>query len=61
MTGAVLLDTDALLWLLADVKLGANARALIAAAWPDGQVQVSAFSFWEVVSGWARLRACALA
>jgi PIN domain nuclease of toxin-antitoxin system len=48
MTG-VLLDTHALLWLLeGDERLGQSARAAITAAHAQGNLHVSAMSFWEI-------------
>ena len=45
----VLLDTHALLWLRAgDARLGPRARRVIAGAESEGEVAVSAISFWEV-------------
>lgn len=44
----ILLDTHALVWVTGeDRKLGRKARALIDRNWDDGQVGVSALSFWE--------------
>ena len=42
----LLLDTHALLWWLADIELGDDARAAIAD--PDALVVVSATSIWEM-------------
>ncbi len=45
----ILLDTHVLLWLLVGSRrLGAGARLEIDRAWRDGEVCVSAISFWEV-------------
>ncbi|MCY4101762.1 MAG: type II toxin-antitoxin system VapC family toxin [bacterium] len=45
----ILLDTHVLLWLWeGSRRLGAGARLEIDRAWRDGEVCVSAFSFWEV-------------
>ena len=45
----ILLDTHALIWLLLDDRrLGRQARQIIAGAWPDNEVAVSAISFWEI-------------
>ncbi len=44
----ILLDTHVLLWLdRDDPNLGPQARAAISQAWGDGEVAVSAISFWE--------------
>ena len=45
----ILLDTHVLLWLWeGSRRLGTGARLEIDRAWRDGEVCVSAFSFWEV-------------
>lgn len=45
----ILLDTHALIWfLLDDQRLGWQARHLIARAWSDNDVGVSAITFWEI-------------
>jgi PIN domain nuclease of toxin-antitoxin system len=44
----ILVDTNALIWLLEDeASLGPAARKLISAAHEDDALAVSAFSFWE--------------
>lgn len=53
----IVLDTHTLVWAVsADRKLGRRARALIDAAWPRGEVAVSAISFWEIAVLAARRR-----
>ena len=50
-----MLDTHVLLWCsLQHGRLGCKARQLIIRAWSDGDLAVSAISFWEV----AQLRQC---
>jgi PIN domain nuclease of toxin-antitoxin system len=45
----IVLDTHVLLWMDAQPGLlGPAARQSIAAAWPHGEVAVSAITFWEV-------------
>jgi len=45
----ILLDTHVLIYLLFDEsRLGRQSRQLIADAWPDDNVAVSAITFWEV-------------
>ena len=45
----ILLDTHVLLWLrIGDARLGPTARQVIARAENEGEVAVSAISFWEV-------------
>ena len=45
----ILLDTHVLLWLRSGSRrLGTRARLEIDRAWRDGEVCVSAFSFWEL-------------
>ena len=45
----ILLDTHVLIYLLFDEsRLGRQSRQLIAEAWPDDNVAVSAITFWEV-------------
>ena len=47
--GLILLDTHVLLWLRSgDARLGPRARKVIARAESEGEVAVSAISFWEV-------------
>lgn len=44
----ILLDTHVLIWMDADDdRLGIRCRRAIEQAWQDGQVAVSAISFWE--------------
>ena len=44
----ILLDTHVLLWMDADdPALGTKARQSLQGAWADGQVAVSAITFWE--------------
>ena len=46
---SVLLDTNALIWLLLDIhRLGPETRQLADSALFDSELLVSAFSFWEV-------------
>ena len=46
---SVLLDTNALIWLLLDIhRLGPETRQLADSALLDSELLVSAFSFWEV-------------
>ena len=46
---SVLLDTNALIWLLLDIhRLGPETRQLADSALIDSELLVSAFSFWEV-------------
>ena len=45
----ILLDTQALIWLLFDDRrLGVQARGAIDDAWKAGEAAVSAISFWEM-------------
>ena len=45
----ILLDTHALVWLLLDdQRLGRQAQHVIAGAWSDNGVGVSAITFWEI-------------
>ena len=45
----ILLDTHVLIYLLfEESRLGRQTRQLIADAWPDNNVAVSAITFWEV-------------
>lgn len=45
----IVLDTHVMLWLrLGDARLGPSARREIDRQWRDGEVAVSAISFWEV-------------
>lgn len=45
----ILLDTHALVWLLLDdQRLGRQAQHIIAGAWSDRDVGVSAVTFWEI-------------
>ncbi len=45
----ILLDTHVLLWLrIGDARLGPTARRVIGRAENEGEVSVSAISFWEV-------------
>ena len=45
----IVLDTHAMLWLrLGDNRLGPAARSEIDRYWRDGEIGVSAISFWEV-------------
>ena len=45
----ILLDTHVLLWLLLDdSRLGDQTRQTIVDAWVEGEVAVSAITFWEV-------------
>ena len=45
----ILLDTHVLIYLLfEESRLGRQTRQLIAEAWPDNNVAVSAITFWEV-------------
>lgn len=45
----IVLDTNALIWLFFDDgKLGRTARRAIDEAWSNGNVAVSAISFWEI-------------
>lgn len=45
----MILDTNVLLWLrLGDQRLGEIARQAILKAWSNGDVAVSAITFWEV-------------
>lgn len=45
----IVLDTHVMLWLrLGDARLGPAARREIDRQWQDGEVAVSAISFWEV-------------
>ena len=45
----ILLDTHVLIYLLfEESRLGRQSRQLIAEAWPDNNVAVSAITFWEV-------------
>lgn len=45
----ILLDTHVLLWLIAGSdQLGEHTRRTVQAAWEEGAVAVSAFTFWEI-------------
>ena len=45
----ILLDAHALIWLLLDDRrLERQTRQIIAGAWPDNEVAVSAISFWGI-------------
>ena len=45
----LLLDTNALLWVLQDnPRLGSRARDMVADGWSVGSVAVSAVTFWEI-------------
>ena len=49
MSGVVLLDTHVLMWLLAEpARLGRRALKEIQKAQSNGNLQVSAISFWEI-------------
>jgi PIN domain nuclease of toxin-antitoxin system len=59
VTAPLLLDTNALLWMMTDLaRLGREARRAIEKSIRKGETLVSAVSFWEValLSGKGRLR-----
>lgn len=53
----ILLDTHVLLWLVsATPRLGVAARNEIQAAWDEGEVAASSFTFWEIALHYSKGR-----